>query len=173
MKKDPINDIEWREATELKANDYNPNMVFNQELKLLERSLLSTGWVQPILIDKDDNIIDGFHRWRLSQDSPRVRDRWQGRVPTAKLNVGRHTAMFMTVRMNRAKGTHAAVRMRDMVRELIDKHHCDRAEVAAQIGATSDEVDLLYQASIFKAKGLDNYRYSEAWQTVRDEKGTS
>ena len=167
MNNDPIDSIVWRDATELKANDYNPNMVFDQELKLLERSILSTGWVQPVLIDKDDNIIDGFHRWRLSQDSPRLRDRWKGQVPTAKLDVGRHTAMFMTVRMNRAKGTHSAVQMRDMVRELIDTHHCDRAEVAAQIGGTLDEVDLLYQANIFKAKGLDNYRYSQAWQTSR------
>ena len=166
MKYDPINNIEWRKASDLNANDYNPNMVFDQELKLLERSILSTGWVQPILVDADDNIIDGYHRWRLSQDSTRMRSRWKGQVPTAKLNVKRHAAMFMTVRMNRAKGTHAAVRMRDMVRELIDKHHCDRAEVAAQIGATLDEVDLLYQSSIFKSKGLDKYRYSEAWQTI-------
>ena len=59
MKDDPINNIEWRKASDLNANDYNPNMVFDQELKLLERSILSTGWVQPILVDADDNIIDG------------------------------------------------------------------------------------------------------------------
>ena len=59
---DPINNIQWILASDLNGNDYNPNVVFTPELKLLERSLLKTGWVQPILISKDKIIIDGFHR---------------------------------------------------------------------------------------------------------------
>jgi ParB-like chromosome segregation protein Spo0J len=170
--KDPIDLIEWREASELNANDYNPNIVFNAELKLLERSVLLTGWVQPILIDRDGNIIDGFHRWRLAQDSKRMRAKYKGRVPVAVINVERHSAMMMTIRMNRAKGTHVALRMQDIVRELLDTHHCDKQEVANEIGATLKEVDLLYQSSIFKAKGMEKYRYSKAWAPVPEQRGS-
>jgi hypothetical protein len=35
--------------------------------------------------------------------------------------------------------------------------------VAQGIGATLDEVDLLYQNDIFKAKRMDKYVYSQAW----------
>ena len=65
---DPINNIEWLDANELDGNDYYPNVVFTPELKLLELSILKTGWVQPILISRDKIIIDGFHRWSLSKE---------------------------------------------------------------------------------------------------------
>jgi ParB-like chromosome segregation protein Spo0J len=164
--KDPIDRIEWVHVSTLRCNAYNPNVVFDQELRLLETSLLMTGWVQPILVARDGEIIDGFHRWRLSQDSPRVTARWGGKVPVARLNVDRAEAMMLTIRMSRAKGTHVAVRMSDIVKELIDKHGCDPQEIAQGIGATRDEVDLLYQDSIFKARNIKDYRYSKAWVPV-------
>ncbi len=160
---DPIGSIEWRDASTLNGNDYNPNVVFTPELRLLERSLLLTGWVQPILVTKDGTIIDGFHRVMLSRDSAALKARYAGKVPCAVLDVTRDKAMILTIRMNRAKGSHVAVRMSEIVRELIDVHHCDPQEVAIEIGATKDEVDLLYQDGVFKMKNIENYRYSKAW----------
>lgn len=160
---DPIENIQWRSAEELIANSYNPNVVMNQELKLLERSLLRTGWVQPILISRDNIIIDGFHRTMLSRTSDKVKARWGGKVPCAVLDIDRGQAMVMTIRMNRAKGTHVAVRMSLIVRELIDIHHYDPQEVAIEIGATGDEVELLRQDGVFKMKNIEDYAYSRAW----------
>ena len=37
--------VVWKNAADLKANDYNPNVVYSPELRLLERSMLSQGWV--------------------------------------------------------------------------------------------------------------------------------
>ena len=161
---DPICSIEWRDASTLNANDYNPNVVFTPELRLLERSLLLTGWVQPILIQRADGIIiDGFHRWRLAQQSAPLVKRYAGKVPCAVLDLTRGQAMMLTIRMNRAKGSHVAVKMSDIVRELIDVHHCDPQEVAIEIGATKDEIDLLYQEGIFKMKRISEHAFSKAW----------
>lgn len=160
---DPIGNIKWLEAASLNANDYNPNVVFTPELRLLERSLLLTGWVQPVLVSKDLTIIDGFHRSRLAQDSERLRARYAGKVPCAVLEVSRSQAMMLTIRMNRAKGSHVALRMSEIVRELIDVHSCDPQEVAIEIGATKDEIDLLYQDGVFKMKNIAGYAYSKAW----------
>ena len=159
----PIDNIVWRMADELRSNSYNPNVVMNQELNLLEFSLLKNGYVQPALIAPDDEIIDGFHRVMLAKTSPKLRARDGGRIPCAVLHLPRHEAMMLTVRINRAKGSHVAVRMSDIVQELINDHGCDRQEVATGIGATLAEVDLLLQNSIFEAKGLKEYRYSRAW----------
>jgi hypothetical protein len=41
--KHPIDEIKWVEITSLNPNDYNPNVVFNQELMLLEYSILRCG----------------------------------------------------------------------------------------------------------------------------------
>lgn len=166
---DPIDRIEWLLASELKANNWNPNVVFNQELRLLERSIHRTGWCQPILISRDNIVIDGFHRWKLSQESELLRPRYGGKLPCARMDVGPAEAMILTIRMNRAKGSHVAVRMSSIVKALIDEFHFDPAEVAAEIGATRDEIDLLYQDSIFKAKNLKDYRYSRAWVPAEGE----
>ena len=55
--KQPIDDIVWIEVDKLKANDYNPNVVLTKELNLLKFSILKNGWIQPILIDKNYEII--------------------------------------------------------------------------------------------------------------------
>lgn len=160
---DPINTILWLKTELLQANDYNPNAVFSPELKLLERSILKTGWVQPILVSKDYTIIDGFHRYSLSKDSTRIKGKYHGFCPCAVLDVDRSEAMILTVRMNRAKGSHIALRMSAMVKELIDEHGCDPHEVAQEIGATKKEIDLLYQEGVFKARNMKDYKYSNAW----------
>jgi len=166
---DPIDRIKWRHFSELSANGYNPNVVFDQELRLLEFSLLKTGWVQPVLANAGDLwIIDGFHRWRLSQDSQPVLKRYGGMLPVAELQIPLADAMM--IRINRAKGTHVAVRMSDIVKKLIDVEGCDPQEVAKGIGATRDEIDLLYQDSIFKTRKLSEYRYSKAWVPIETGK---
>lgn len=165
---DPINNIQWLNAEDLDGNDYNPNVVFTPELKLLERSILKTGWVQPILISKDNIIIDGFHRWRLSQDSKKIVELYAGKVPCAIIELEKPQAMILTVRMNRAKGSHIAVQMSQIVHQLIDEFKIDIQELAQEIGATKDEIDLLYQDGVFKMKNISKYKYKNAWYPHED-----
>lgn len=160
---EPLMNIEWRDSRTLNANDYNPNVVFNQELRLLERSIMLTGWVQPILITKDGTIIDGFHRSRLSQESKQLINKYNYLCPCAVLDVPREQAMVLTIRMNRAKGSHVALRMSHIVHELIDDLKMPPEQVAQEIGATKAEVDLLYQDNVFTMKGIKDYKYSKAW----------
>jgi len=160
---EPIDNIAWVKADELTANDYNPNIVFTPELKLLERSIIKTGWVQPILISSDNIIIDGFHRWMLSKESPAIKEKYKGMVPAAVIDVDRAAAMVMTVRMNRAKGSAVAIDMARLVKELINDLGLPPEQVAQEIGATPDEVNLLLQEGVFKAKDTKNWKYSKAW----------
>jgi ParB-like chromosome segregation protein Spo0J len=141
--KDPINRIEWRDAASLEANGWNPNVVFTPELR--KRSILLTGWTQPILITAAGLIIDGFHRVRLAIDSLPIFERYGGKLPCAVVNVSRPEGMILTIRMNRAKGSHVAVRMSEIVRELIDVHGYEPIEVGIEIGATKEEIAILYQ----------------------------
>lgn len=166
---DPVDSIRWVPADTLDPNTWNPNRVHLAELRLLERSLLSTGWLQPLLVNPDRLIIDGFHRWRISQDSKAVSTRWSGRVPVAVLDVDRPTAMLMTIRINRAKGTHVAVEMSAIVRELIDTFGVDRGVIAREIGGTKEEVDLLAQTGVFSAKKIKDWAYSKAWYPTEEE----
>lgn len=163
MQEEPIENIVWRHYSELDANWWNPNRVLKAEFKLLERSIMTTGWIQPILITPGMVIIDGYHRWRMSQDSTRLMKRYEGYVPTATLDVDEKTAMVMTVRMNRAKGTHVAVSLSSLVQKLIAEHECTPEWIAKQIGAGLDEVYVLSGKGIFEAKNVKDWQYSKAW----------
>lgn len=160
---DPIDRIKWVPAASLRANGYNPNRVLRDELKLLKFSLLSTGWIQPILVNTTGVIIDGFHRWSLSTLDEEVIARWGGLVPTAQLELDDAAAMAMTVRINRAKGVHIAVKMHDLIRQLIDEHGWSPERVAVEIGGDLEEVDLLYRDGVFAIKGTAKWAYSESW----------
>lgn len=163
----------------LAANSWNPNRVHKAELKLLEFSLLSTGWIQPILISNEDIdedgaqhagwVIDGFHRWRLSQDSDKVKERYNYLVPCARLNVGRAEAMAITVRINRAKGTHVAINMAALVKELAHVHGWTIQRIGKEIGAGKDEVELLLRDGVFAAKGIQDWAYSNAWYPEKEQ----
>lgn len=162
-KLEPVENIQWIECDKLVANHYNPNRVMNAEMNLIERSILLTGWIQPILINKNNVIIDGFHRWTLSRLSPSLLSKYHGKVPCAVLDITDVEAMVITVRINRAKGTHLAFRMSEYVRELVEKHKIPMDKLAVDIGATFDEIQLLMKSDVFEAKDVQNWAYSEAW----------
>jgi ParB-like chromosome segregation protein Spo0J len=162
---DPIDNIQWINVEELNPNHWNPNVVFNAELDLLKQSILTTGWIQPILVSRDYIIIDGFHRSQLAKEPELMRE-YGGLVPCAVLDLDEPEAMLMTVRINRAKGKHVAVRMSDLVNSVIDDFGYTPEQVQEKIGATSSEVDLLRAGTILKAMDLKNYKYSKAWTPI-------
>jgi hypothetical protein len=163
QKQEPVENIKWIDVDDLKANHYNPNRVMNAEMNLIEKSILKTGWIQPILVNSNNIIIDGFHRWTLSKLSTQLKERYDGKVPCAVLDVSDAEAMIITVRINRAKGTHLAFRMADYVKEIVQKHGVPIDQLARDIGATLDEVQLLMKNDVFAAKDVENWTYSEAW----------
>lgn len=163
LQNEPIMNVDWRDASALCANNWNPNVVFTPELKLLETSILKCGWIQPIIINPEGMVIDGFHRWSLSKSSKAIQTRYKGRVPCVVMPLNKPESMLLTVRINRAKGSHVAFRMSEIVRELVDTHSYDRQEIAQNIGATMEEIDLLYQDGVFKMKNIPDHKYSRAW----------
>ena len=161
--REPIDHIEWADVSSLIANHYNPNVVHFQELGLLEHSILKNGWIQPILVNGGRVIIDGFHRWTLATRSPRLRERYEGKVPIATIPITLSAAMMMTIRINRAKGTHVALKLSEIVHALIAEHGIDKRQIATEIGADLDEVELLAQDGVFQARGLADLPFSPSW----------
>lgn len=168
--KQPLDDVRWLRADTLRPNTWNPNFVLSQEMRLLEHSLLTNGWIQPIVINTSLLIIDGFHRWRLSiEETSRVFKQFSGMVPCVTLEIGDGEAKLLTVRINRAKGSHQGHLMAQLVQQLVYEDGFTEEQIARGIGATLPEVRLLCQNSIFKHKNLESYEYSKAWVPKRNE----
>lgn len=167
---EPLDTIEWVRSDTLDPNTYNPNRVARAELALLERSLLTTGWIQPLLITTESVLIDGFHRWSLAMRPGPVQDRWGGWVPVTRLDLSRSEAMMLTVRINRAKGVHVASYMSELVHQLIADGVPEEA-IMAGIGANRDEVRLLAQDGVFGILGVADHAYTPAWYPERAKPG--
>lgn len=160
---EPVMQIEWKPVEELRANDWSPNVVLNAELRLLKRSILKTGWIQPLLVSADGTIIDGFHRWWLVKGDKALQKRCDGRVPCVVLELSEPDRMLLTVRINRAKGVHVAAKMHALVTRVFEKYGYSKERIAEEIGGTVREVDLLLKEGVFDALNVRQHVYSRAW----------
>jgi ParB-like chromosome segregation protein Spo0J len=165
--KQPINSVDWLDAKALTANDYNPNVVLDQELRLLKFSLLRTGWLQPILITKNMEIIDGFHRWWLTQNDEAIKNMTDGLVPCVVLDLDEPQRMMLTIRINRAKGNHVSFKMHEIISKLYNEMAVPQDVIAKEIGADAHEINLLLQEGVFAAKNIKEHKYSKAWIPVK------
>lgn len=162
--KQPIDDIVWIEVDKLKANDYNPNIVLTKELNLLKFSILKNGWIQPILIDRNYEIIDGYHRATLVKQDKKLKIFTKGKVPCSILDVDEVDRMLLTIRINRAKGNHIAYKMSDVIHKLVNDYGVSIDRICQEIGATKKEVELLLEDNVFTLFDFDEEsKYSNAW----------
>lgn len=81
----PLASLQWVDRNTIHANDYNPNKVSEENLKLLVQSILTNGWTLPIVVRPDGTIIDGFHRWTVSGREPLL-SLLGGKVPVVVQN---------------------------------------------------------------------------------------
>ncbi len=135
----PLASLRWVERERLKPNDYNPNKVSKENLKLLTQSILTNGWTLPIVVRPDYTIIDGFHRWTVSGEEP-LYSMLGGKVPVVVVeHKDESEDIYGTVTHNRARGTHLLEPMKAIVKRLIaDGKTVD--EIGKQLGMRPEEV---------------------------------
>lgn len=144
----PVSTIEWLPRDALHANGYNPNHVAPSELRLLRRSILASGWTQPIVARHDGEIVDGFHRWTVAADKS-IAALTGGLVPVARLaaNTSAAEQMAATIRHNRARGEHGVLPMAAIVRALLGAESWDSDKIEAELGMEDEEVQRLADRS--------------------------
>lgn len=150
VKDQPVSSVRWLPREKLRGNAYNPNVVAPPELELLVVSILEDGWTQPIVTlpsaqDGSYQIVDGFHRWTVSADA-RVAKLTGGQVPTVQVGLDPVHRMMSTIRHNRARGTHAVVRMADIVRQMADEG-IPAGEIQKRLAMEREEVVRLVNRS--------------------------
>ena len=161
----PLATLQWVDRDRLKANDYNPNRVSRENLKLLTQSILTNGWTLPLVVRPDMTIIDGFHRWTVAGEEP-LRSMLKGKVPVV---IVRHADasedIYGTVTHNRARGTHLLEPMKAIVKRLLDEGKTV-GEIGKQLGMKPEEVFRLSDFSkddflALMTKGIQSYSKAE------------
>jgi ParB-like chromosome segregation protein Spo0J len=172
--KQPIDNVKWVDVNLLDSNDYNPNHVMGPEMRLLAFSIKKQGWIQPILVWPNPNkepgqqeprftIIDGFHRHLVTKTDKEVWNLTGGKVPVVIMDMTEAERMLLTIRINRAKGNHAAFKMHEIVSAVVENHGLTIPEVCEAIGADQDEIETLLAKDVFEKKKVDQFNYSTAW----------
>ena len=165
---EPVDMVFWVKNDIVVANDYNPNSVAPPEMKLLERSIESDGYTQPIVSWPRDGVvevIDGFHRHRVGKESEIVNKRVMGYLPVVKIKdtqEDKNDRIASTIRHNRARGKHKIDSMSEIVIELKRRNWSD-SKIGKELGMDPDEVLRLVQIRGL-AEMFENESFSEAWR---------
>ena len=163
MIKLPIMNVKLVPIEKIIANNYNPNKVANEEMKLLELSILEDGYTQPIVTfyDKEQDlyiIVDGFHRYSVGKKLSLKE------LPIVVVDKDIDDRIASTIRHNRARGSHQIDAMSEIMKILIESGKSD-SWIAKHLGMDKDEVLRLKQltglADLFK-----NQEFSKSWEIV-------
>jgi ParB-like chromosome segregation protein Spo0J len=177
FKNEPVDLVKWVKASDVVANDYNPNSVAPPEMQLLALSIGEDGYTQPIVTWVDEErreVIDGFHRHRVGRENDDIRSRIYGYLPVVTANENRADKgdrMAATIRHNRARGKHQIGAMSEIVLELKRRNWSD-SKIGKNLGMDPDEVLRLGQISGLAEMFADK-EFSEAWEVEKiDETDT-
>lgn len=162
--KQPLDQIDWIKRDLLKPNNYNPNKVAPPELELLKISILEDGWTQPIVINQDLTIVDGFHRWTVSGHKE-IYNLTDGLVPVVWITPKDKSQQQMaTIRHNRARGTHGILEMSNIIKDMVEEG-LKGEEIMKRLKMEKEEVvRLMLKHGIPKSQIFKEKDFSKAWK---------
>ena len=135
----PVKDVRIVDRDSLKPNNYNPNKVLEDNLKLLEQSIMNNCWTLPIVVRPDMTIIDGYHRWTVAGREP-LKSLLGGKVPIVIVEHENHEEdIYGTITHNRARGTHLLDPMKAIIKELLEAGKSVN-EISKQLGMSHEEI---------------------------------
>lgn len=168
FKDEPVDCVLWVPFSTVVANDYNPNNVAPPEMKLLEHSIMSDGYTQPIVTwntgESKLEVVDGFHRNRVGRECQAVKERILGCLPVTMVKsdrTDRNNRIASTIRHNRARGKHQVEAMSDIVVELKRRNWTDE-RICRELGMDQDEVLRLCQITGL-AELFSDKEFSKSW----------
>lgn len=170
LNREPVDCVIWVRGEDLHANDYNPNSVAPPEMRLLQLSIMSDGYTQPIVAwpvseTSGYEVVDGFHRNRVGKEVGAIKKRTHGRLPLAVINTERTSKedrIAATIRHNRARGKHAVDAMAEIVLDL-SRRNWSNEKISKELGMEADEVLRLKQITGL-AELFSDREFSEAWE---------
>ena len=163
----PVDFVRLVPIEKVKANDYNPNSVAKNEMRLLYVSILHDGYTQPVVTVYDEKedvyvIVDGFHRYTTMRLHDDIRERNGGLLPVVVIDKSINDRMASTVRHNRARGKHSVNGMASMVFAMLENGWEDAA-ICGELGLEADELIRLKHVTGF-SKLFEDVEYQRAWE---------
>ena len=169
----PVDYVRWVPVEMVQANDYNPNSVARNEMRLLYVSISHDGYTQPVVTFWDEEIqkyviVDGFHRYTIMRTNRDIYEQSGGMLPIVVIDKNINDRMASTVRHNRARGKHSVAGMGQIVFNMLRNGATDE-EICGEVGLEAEELARLKYVTGF-AKLFEGTEYGQAWETDKQIK---
>lgn len=164
----PVAKVQWVDIEKVQANDYNPNKVAMNEMRLLYTSVKHDGYTQPIVTIYDNKldkyvIVDGFHRYSIARLNKDILESTEGKVPIVVIKKDINDRMASTIRHNRARGKHSVQGMSSIVFNML-KNGAKDEDICNELGLEIDELIRLKHITGF-SKLFEDVEYNKAWES--------
>lgn len=139
MKKKYHHEVKLVKISEIKANEYNPNVVPENILDQLVKRIKEEGFLQPLLLrnipekeGKKYEIIDGEHRLIAAQRAGGYTE-----LPAIILDKDLPEAMISTINMNKLRGEFDTLKLAEVIHQLHEIYSME--ELEEKLGYTTEE----------------------------------
>ena len=168
MRKQAVDNVIRVPIEKVYANDYNPNAVAKQEMKLLYISIKHDGYTMPVVTvyDKENDryvIVDGFHRYSVMKMYRDIYEENDGLLPIVVIDEDINDRMASTIRHNRARGKHSIDGMGNIVMEMLQRGWDDK-RICYELGLEKEELIRLKHITGY-AKFFENTEFNHAMET--------
>lgn len=166
----PVAHVQFVPLETVEANEYNPNAVAPNEMRLLYTSIKADGYTQPVVVIHDAEqdryvIVDGFHRYSIMKTYDDIREASGGMLPVVVIDKPMNDRMASTIRHNRARGKHSVNGMADMVYAMLADHWADE-QICNELGLSPEEL-LRYKHVTGFSKLFEDREFNRSWKTAR------
>jgi ParB/RepB/Spo0J family partition protein len=147
--------LEKLDLTLLVPNSYNPNVMSDNKMEQLKKTLKTTGYWQFIIArEKEDGtyeIIDGEHRWRALQELPEFNQEPQYVVV---VDSDDDVAKIQTINFNNLRGELDNIKVAGIINDLMATKSIE--ELNALLGYTPEEISNYLELLKFDFNQFDN-----------------
>jgi ParB-like chromosome segregation protein Spo0J len=167
-------EIQYIKGSDLTPATWRSTYILRPDLKVLQKSMEEYGWLQPIIVQAETNvIIDGFHRAFLAGSVKSIKKRDKGLVPVHFVDCDELEAMLMHLRLNRGRGAQVGKGVSSIVKALIKSRAIDQAELRDTLAMSREEFDLMLDGTLLKQRKVDQHSYSKAWIPIEAPAGAA
>lgn len=169
-----MNKIEYVPFEELQIAPFKATYILRPDLLTLAKSLIDFGFITPIVVQKDTNIvIDGNERVLLAKINKYVKSVVGSECPVVYVECDSIDAQMMHLRLNRSRGNLLAKPTSNIVRNLVKSKKYCKEDLEELLQIKHDEFYLLFDGSLLKHRKVNSHSYSRAWVPVEaDPKAT-
>lgn len=165
--------IEMIEIGQLQKPEWHSTYILRPDLLVLSSSLMSHGFVSPIVVQKQTNIIiDGYQRWMLAKELSELNKILKGLVPVVYMECDSLEAMLMHLQINRGKGSLLAHKVSSIIRDLFNSGRYSEKDFDKLLTMKYDELEVLFNPTILKQRKISEHKYSRAWVPIEAPVGT-